>query len=113
MRHPEGDGGEVGIRVGAGAVRPGAREMEGHAAGFARKGFDSNFGKTAPEGDVAIDEAEDPEDAVVGPEGQDGDDVGHLRERAYLGVHVDSEERGGGEKLMEMEEGLIEGVSDC
>ena len=97
--------------MGAGAVAPGAGEVEGDAAGFAGEGFDGDHGGAA-EGDVVVEEPEEAEEAVVGPEDHDGDDVRHLRERADLGVLVDAEDDEDGEELVEVEEGFVEGVPD-
>ena len=109
--HPERDGGDVGVGVGAGAVAPGADELEGDAAGFAGKGFDGDHCRAA-EGDVVVEEPEEAEGAVVGPEHDDGDHVGHLRQGADLGVFVDAEDDEEGEELVEVQESFVEGVAD-
>lgn len=54
MRHPEGEGGDVDVCVGAGAESPGARHGEGEAAGVGGEGLDGQLRK-AVTGEIAVD----------------------------------------------------------
>lgn len=111
VRHPEGEGWDVDVGVGAGAESPGTRHGEGEAAGVGGEGLDGQRGQTVA-GEVAVDDAEPTDAAVEDPEEDDGFDVVELGEMAADGVDVDAEEGEKGEELVEVEEGFVEGVAD-
>ena len=64
------------------------------------------------EGDVAVEEPCPAEEAVVGPDADDGNDVWELGEEAEFGVVEDAEKGEECESLVKVEESFVEGVAD-
>lgn len=112
VRHPKGESRDVGVDVGAWRNVDSFGEVEGDSAGLAGESFDDEGGGASFEGEVEVYEAEEAGCAVEEPENANGGDPGLLGETVDIDVDVDSEEGEECCELMEVDECLVESVSD-
>ena len=77
VRHPEGEGGQVDVGVGAGDEGPGARDGECDSAGLSGERFHGDLCDTVA-GDVAVEETHPAQASLCYPQRDDPLDVGAL-----------------------------------
>ena len=107
MRRPERVAWEIGVDVTTGRKAPGAREVEGDAAGLGWEGLDGHTGESVLASPVAVDDSCDAEDVFEHPKSDCDFHVFQLRKLAEIAVYPDSCDGDSSCDFVDVEECLV------